>query len=821
LADLPCQWRRPIPSSVIGALRVQLGLDSAEFTSGAAKAGKEADILGTRIGAALSKPIGAAVSLKGAIASVGSALAIKELAGAAQRAFDYADAIQDLSDRTGASTKAIQEFRYAAQLSGSSVEVADAATEKFARTLGLAQQGSDAQVKLFRSLGVTSKDFDTALRQTLDGIAKLPTVQQRAAVGFQIFGKSSATLTGLLGQGSAGFDQLAARAQELGIVLEDDVIRNAGGANDKLDTMKMILNAQFANAVTQNATSIVGLADSIITLTGAVLKFLQSNPEVALAVIGGLAGSRAGPVGIATGAVVGYIAGNKLGQNADDQNTDLAFRRKQFRAAIANRHATQRADPNALVSVRRADGSRSAQSGTSAEVVRQGNLYKQAIAAAQAAKNPKAAFGALPTVGTGEAKTAAGAAKAAAAKALADQKREAAEAARAAKQARETEQRYQHELNETASESLRAQGDLTVELNDRVGVERALLANEKTTRLEAIDADERYTAAQKAALKKALGPVFDQREKLIDRNASEDQARADLDLARARNSNQEDLLHAGLNLARTSKERGKIELQLLDLQFKQLRAEQQAILDSATATKDQKTAASETIGTLNTLEPLARAKSAKDNAGPLAAYFDSIPKGADEMNEALESIQANGLSSLVDGLSDVEGGFKNLASTVTNVSNQIVAALLKIAVQKGLQELAGLLGVGGGGNSLTSSLSGALDIGGRGSAIDLTGSGLPKIAGARAMGGPVIGGRNYLVGERGPELFRAPGSGSIVANDDLVGGTGGGSGGVMEIRLRDELLDARIVSGSARVTNAGIAQENQRQSKYAGRRLGR
>ncbi len=40
------------------------------------------------------------------------------------------------------------------------------------------------------------------------------------------------------------------------------------------------------------------------------------------------------------------------------------------------------------------------------------------------------------------------------------------------------------------------------------------------------------------------------------------------------------------------------------------------------------------------------------------------------------------------------------------------------------------------------------------------GSLLP-IAGARAIGGPVMGGESYLVGERGPELFTPAGNGAI------------------------------------------------------------
>jgi|GEM_PF-4144409 len=46
------------------------------------------------------------------------------------------------------------------------------------------------------------------------------------------------------------------------------------------------------------------------------------------------------------------------------------------------------------------------------------------------------------------------------------------------------------------------------------------------------------------------------------------------------------------------------------------------------------------------------------------------------------------------------------------------------------------------------------------------------IAGARAMGGPVSGGKSYLVGERGPELFTPQATGQITSNQNLQRVTG-------------------------------------------------
>lgn len=54
------------------------------------------------------------------------------------------------------------------------------------------------------------------------------------------------------------------------------------------------------------------------------------------------------------------------------------------------------------------------------------------------------------------------------------------------------------------------------------------------------------------------------------------------------------------------------------------------------------------------------------------------------------------------------------------------------------------------------------------------------VAGKRAMGGPVSSGQTYLVGERGPELFRPGASGAIIPNNLL----GSLAGGKSDITLR-------------------------------------
>ncbi len=50
----------------------------------------------------------------------------------------------------------------------------------------------------------------------------------------------------------------------------------------------------------------------------------------------------------------------------------------------------------------------------------------------------------------------------------------------------------------------------------------------------------------------------------------------------------------------------------------------------------------------------------------------------------------------------------------------------------------------------------------------------PGLFEERAIGGPVMGGRPYIVGERGPEMFVPSRSGHIISNKDLQSGGGGG-----------------------------------------------
>jgi hypothetical protein len=263
-------------ATLVGSLYTSLTLESSSFIANTKRAATAVEGMERQ----MNKAFGAAKAA--GLAFIGG-FAVDKLVDETRRALDYADAISDLSDRTGASTRALQEFRFAAQLSGSSVDDADAAVAKFARTLGLAQQGGKAQLDLFNELGVNIKNadgsyrsLDDVLKSFAEGVSKLPTVQQQNAATLEAMGKSAGSLTALLGQGAEGFDALANEAASYGIVLDEQLLRKAGPVNDQLDRMKMILDAQFASAVVKNADSVLAFAQALIVATSAAGNALRT-----------------------------------------------------------------------------------------------------------------------------------------------------------------------------------------------------------------------------------------------------------------------------------------------------------------------------------------------------------------------------------------------------------------------------------------------------------------------------------------------------------------------------------------------------------------
>lgn len=132
------------------SLIATLGLNASGFKGGLDQAREHAASTGKQIQSALGDFVGE---------KLGSFVSIGALEEGIRKTIEFGGKVADLSDRLGISTDAVQQWDYALQQNGSSVEAAAGFFEKLAVNRQKALQGSDEQIAAFKKLGVTLDDL--------------------------------------------------------------------------------------------------------------------------------------------------------------------------------------------------------------------------------------------------------------------------------------------------------------------------------------------------------------------------------------------------------------------------------------------------------------------------------------------------------------------------------------------------------------------------------------------------------------------------------------------------------------------------------------
>lgn len=179
---------------------------------------------------------------------------------------------------------------------------------------------------------------------------------------------------------------------------------------------------------------------------------------------------------------------------------------------------------------------------------------------------------------------------------------------------------------------------------------------------------------------------------------------------------------------------------------------------------------------------------------------------ADAMNGMFQDVSNRAGDAFADMLMTGENAFDGLVDVV-------VRSVIRIATQMAIINpiLNTLFGGFGGFVPLPSFWGGAAG----------TAAAAP-VAGARAEGGPVDGGRSYLVGERGPELFTPGSSGSITSNGRLraMSTTGGGNTYIINAPGATEQTVQRIQQALIQLAGPGVVERRAMTAMADSRRRG-
>lgn len=152
-------------------------------------------------------------------------------------------AMGKLAQATGLSTDALQVYTKAAGKSEEAQNAMQKSLSVFTRTVGQAELGTKKAVQGFSDLGIKVSEFaklnmDQKLQTVADKLIGIKDPAQRAAVGFEFFGKSFQQMYPiLLKVHNEGFGPMLDRLKELGIYLDSDTIASMRGVKKAMNEM--------------------------------------------------------------------------------------------------------------------------------------------------------------------------------------------------------------------------------------------------------------------------------------------------------------------------------------------------------------------------------------------------------------------------------------------------------------------------------------------------------------------------------------------------------------------------------------------------------
>ncbi|MBO9510923.1 hypothetical protein [Erythrobacter sp. A6_0] len=225
-------------------------------------------------------------------------------------------------------------------------------------------------------------------------------------------------------------------------------------------------------------------------------------------------------------------------------------------------------------------------------------------------------------------------------------------------------------------------------------------------------------------------------------------AREQAELAEARFRASSESLQLEYDLAETDAERQEIALRILDAEDAFLRAKLNAVAANEALADAEREQARIALQSLEATADQRREVTRRRTETPVQRYLRELDRSPAQINEAMDRIKLDGLDALNDGLVDAMTGVKSLGDVFSNIADQIVADLLRIAVQRaiigpladalfpgaGASESSGRGGLLGGFASFLSAVTGK-----SASAPGAAGVGMPgwtPIAGARATALP-------------------------------------------------------------------------------------
>lgn len=226
---------------------------------------------GLKTARAKMKDFGNQMKKIGKVAAVAGAAVVGAVGMMVKSYVKAGDEVHKMALRTGFSTEALSELKYAAEISGASLETLEKGVKKMAKTILDASKSGGAlatYVRAFDQIGLKAEELiDLSPEDQFDKIARAiasvenPTI--RAARAQDIFGRAGTALLPLFAEGAEGLDKLRKKAHQLGIVFDQEAANKAAALNDAITSLKGSITGVSRSIAGELVPTLTVLVDTV------------------------------------------------------------------------------------------------------------------------------------------------------------------------------------------------------------------------------------------------------------------------------------------------------------------------------------------------------------------------------------------------------------------------------------------------------------------------------------------------------------------------------------------------------------------------------
>lgn len=260
-----------------GTLIFDTKLDSTGLSTGLSKVGSVATSAMTGVATAA--------------AAVGTATvaATSYLVNGAKETAAFGDNIDKMSQKIGISAEAFQEWDYVFSQNGADINILETGMKKLAGTITDAASGTESAQEKFAQLGLSFEELSQMSQEdmfstVISALQEMPEGAERTAIASDLLGKSAMELGPLLNQTAEDTQKLKDQANELGMVMSNEAVKNSAALTDAMDNLSRAFKGAkngIGNDLLPGLTDITnGLANLVAGQEGATDMIVEGFEKI-------------------------------------------------------------------------------------------------------------------------------------------------------------------------------------------------------------------------------------------------------------------------------------------------------------------------------------------------------------------------------------------------------------------------------------------------------------------------------------------------------------------------------------------------------------